>query len=56
MHDWWNKPRPVSVVVDTPGWFDPFAERLAAEARARGDDAQFVRDARDVQEAASPFY
>jgi methionyl-tRNA formyltransferase len=55
MHDWWNKPRPVSVVVDTPGWFDPFAERLAAEARARGDDAQFVRDARDVQEGGVAF-
>lgn len=54
--DWWRKPRAVSVCVDTPGWFDPFAERLAAAANAAGDRAVFVRDAREVQSGGVAFY
>lgn len=54
--DWWTKPRAVSVCVDTPGWFDAFAERLAEQAAAAGDRAIFVRRAADVQEAGIAFY
>lgn len=56
MTDWWPRPREVSVCVDTPGWFDPFAERLVADALAAGDRAIFVRDSRDVRDGGVAFY
>ncbi|HEX8580527.1 MAG TPA: hypothetical protein VF655_13160, partial [Allosphingosinicella sp.] len=53
--EWWKKPRQVNVVVDTPGWFDPFAEHLVSEAAARGDEAAFLRDAREVKPGGVAF-
>jgi methionyl-tRNA formyltransferase len=46
----------VTVVVDTPGWFDSFADQLVEGARAAGDRATFTRDADDVQEGGVAFY
>lgn len=56
MIDWWTKPRAVSVCVDTPGWFDPFAERLVEEARALGDDAVFLHRADEVRPDGVAFF
>lgn len=54
--DWWQKPRPVSVCVDTPGWFDEFAAELVARLNQRGDDAVFIRSAREVKAGGVAFY
>lgn len=54
--DWWTKPRPVSVCVDTPGWFDPFARKLVEQINQGGDAAIFVRDAGAVQSDGVAFY
>ncbi|MEM6664251.1 MAG: methionyl-tRNA formyltransferase [Pseudomonadota bacterium] len=56
MSDWWQRPRRISVVVDTEGWFDPFARELVAELNATGDRASFMRDAAEVSEGAVAFY
>lgn len=56
MVDWWRKPRPLSVCVDTPGWFDPFAEALVRRANEGGDAAVLVRDSREVQSGGIAFY
>ena len=56
MSDWWARPRAVSVCVDTPGWFDPFAEQLVEQASAAGDHARFVRDAAEVASGGIAFY
>ncbi len=56
MADWWSRPRAVTVCVDTPGWFDPFAEQLVEKAAAGGDIARFVRKADEVQSGGVAFY
>ena len=56
MSDWWQRPRTVSVVVDTEGWFDPFAHDLVARLNAAGDRAAFLRDVADVPQGAVAFY
>ncbi len=56
MTGWWARPRTVTVVVDTPGWFDPFAAKLAEALAAAGDRATLVRDHADVPEGAVAFY
>ncbi|MFN6934556.1 MAG: formyltransferase family protein [Tsuneonella sp.] len=56
MSDWWTNDRLVSVCVDTPGWFDPFAERLVAAARDAGSHAVFVRSADEVGTGGVAFY
>lgn len=56
MVDWWQKPRAVSVCVDTPGWFDDFASELVERAARGGDQAQFVRNADEVQSGGIAFY
>lgn len=56
MNDWWTKPRAVTVVVDTPGWFDPFARDLTERAAAGGDRAVFVRNAAEAQEGGVAFF
>ena len=56
MSDWWARPRQVSVVVDTPGWFDVHAQALAAAATAAGDHARCVRSHADVGEGGVAFY
>ncbi len=53
---WWSKPRPVSVCVDTEGWFDPFAEDLVDRVNRGGDNGVFVRDAAAVQSGGVAFY
>lgn len=53
---WWNKPRDISICVDTPGWFDPFARELADKISALGDNVRLVRKATDVQEGSVAFY
>ena len=53
---WWQRPRTISVVVDTPGWFDPFAERLVESLSEAGDDAGLYRSSADVPEGAIAFY
>jgi methionyl-tRNA formyltransferase len=53
--DWWRKPRQISVLVDTPGWFDRFAETLVLEANAAGDDAVFVRSAGQIKSGGIAF-
>jgi len=56
MTDWWRCPRKISVVVDTPGWFDAHAERLVCKLVENGDRAEFVRDATSVQNGDLAFY
>lgn len=41
----------VTICVDTPGWFDPFAERLAEQTGAK-----LVRSTSDVPEGDVAFY
>lgn len=53
---WWTKPRNVSVVTDTPGWFDLFALALVDKARARGDNSEFFRNADQVMEGGVAFF
>ncbi|WP_395648228.1 formyltransferase family protein [Terricaulis sp.] len=52
----WATPRVLSVVVDTPGWFDRHAEELVEALRADGDDATLVRKQDDVREGEAAFY
>jgi methionyl-tRNA formyltransferase len=53
---WWQKPRPVSVVVDNPSWILPWAEHLVQRIREGGDVAELVRDYGDVRTGAVAFY
>ncbi len=53
---WWMQKRTVSVVTDTEGWFDPFAQELVERIRSNGDRAQFVRDQDQVPEGHVAFY
>lgn len=52
----WKSEKRVSVVVDTPGWFDPFAESLVAQLNARGHRAVFVTDYSQVEDSDVAFY
>jgi methionyl-tRNA formyltransferase len=55
--EWWRKSRNISVVVDTPGWFDPFAEQLVDDIRAIfRDNAQLFRSADDVLTGGCAFF
>ncbi len=54
--EWWARPRVVGIVVDTPGWFDPFAERLARALNADGDMARCLRDASQIAQCDVVFY
>jgi methionyl-tRNA formyltransferase len=54
--DFWRRPRVVSVVVDTPGWFDAHARDLVTALSAAGDEAVLVRDLQDVRIGAAAFY
>lgn len=54
--DWWAKPRNVSVVVDTPRWYDPYGQMLVERISAGGDQARFVREHADVMEGGVAFY
>lgn len=56
MKAWRDRPRLVSVVVDTPGWFDPFAERLCSQAEALGDNPLLLRDSAKVPRGGIAFY
>src|SRR6266571_1704479 len=53
---WWQKPRRVTVCVDTEGWFDPYAIDLVERIAAVDDQAKFVRNAADVQDDGIAFY
>lgn len=52
----WRRPRTISVVVDTPGWFDPHAECLVKRAAADGDRIAFVRKHADIPSGDIAFY
>lgn len=52
----WPRPARVAVVVDTPGWYDAYAERLARILSDAGHTAQTVRDYADVPEGDIAFY
>jgi methionyl-tRNA formyltransferase len=54
--DWWQKPRAVAVVVDTPGWFDRHAAALAAAIGTRGDQAALLRSHEDIVDVDVAFY
>lgn len=56
MSDRWKRPRSVTVCVDTPGWFDPFAARLVSLANDGGDNAILVDQAGDVVPGDIAFY
>ncbi len=53
---WWVKPRRISVVVDNPSWFLPYAETLVTAACADGDHAILCRSLEEVREGAVAFY
>lgn len=53
---WWTQKRTVSVVTDTEGWFDPFAQELAERICENCDAGQFVRDQNQVPEGDVAFY
>ncbi|MDO1557944.1 hypothetical protein Q0812_00705 [Brevundimonas sp. 2R-24] len=46
----------IAVVTDTPGWFDPHGEALAATLRQEGHEAVFVRDVREAPEGDMAFH
>ena len=52
------KPNPlkISIVVDTRGWFDPFAEELAGRIAALGHQITMVQAQADVPEGDIAFY
>ncbi len=52
----WPRPANVSVVVDTPGWFDPFAESLARQLNELGHSAAVIRKYEDVPAGDIAFY
>lgn len=54
--DDWGRPRTISVVVDTPGWFDRHADVLVEALRADGDEAILARKHSDVREGTAAFY
>ena len=54
--DWWRRPRIVTVVVDNPSWFVPFAEKLVDELREGGDEAIFVQEHTKIPPGAVAFY
>lgn len=53
---WWDGRRKVSVVVDTEGWFDPFAVELVSSINALNDQAEFYRHATDVPPGEITFF
>jgi methionyl-tRNA formyltransferase len=53
--EWWQRPRTITICVDTPGWFDPFAEQLARDLASAGDDALFVREQEAIREGDVAF-
>ena len=56
MKAWHERPRSVSIVVDTPGWFDLFAQRLCEAATELGDRATVLRDSAEVPDGGIAFY
>lgn len=46
---WWAQPRTVSILVDNPSWFLPFAHELADRATEEGDHAKVVRSANEIR-------
>lgn len=52
----WPNSKTVAVVVDTPGWFDPFAERLVAALEKTGHQATLIRDYAKVPSGNIAFY
>lgn len=56
MKAWRERPRLISVVVDTPGWFDPYAGQLCAQAQALGDQASLLRDNAQVPIGGIAFF
>lgn len=57
MRAWWGaKPRTITVVGDTPGWFDPFAQELVARINAGGDRAAFARTHAEIPSGHIAFY
>lgn len=55
MADWPEEKR-ISVVVDTPGWFDDHAAHLVELLNQDGHDAAFIRRHQDVREGDIAFY
>ncbi|WP_417592027.1 formyltransferase family protein [Parasphingorhabdus sp.] len=54
--DTWPVSKTVSVVVDTAGWFDPFAQRLVKDLISSGHQAALIRDYDDVPAGNVAFY
>lgn len=54
--EWWQKPRSIVVVVDTPGWFDQYAEKLVERIAEQGDQAGLFRDHHEFEGADVVFY
>ncbi|KKN80845.1 hypothetical protein LCGC14_0325090 [marine sediment metagenome] len=52
----WPKHKSVSIVVDTPGWFDPFADALKEKLESAGHSAYTFRDQTMVKEGGIAFF
>lgn len=52
----WPRPAQVAIVVDTPGWYDSHAKRLARRLSDAGHATQTVRDYADVPSGDIAFY
>tara|TARA_R110002033_G_scaffold73643_4_gene125007 strand:- start:59 stop:748 length:690 start_codon:yes stop_codon:yes gene_type:complete len=52
----WPASKAVSVVVDTAGWFDPFAQRLVNGLISSGHRATLIRDYANVPAGDVAFY
>lgn len=54
--EWWRKPREIAILVDTPGWFDQHAQRLADEIAKRGDRVCLLRSYVELDQPTIAFY
>jgi methionyl-tRNA formyltransferase len=52
----WPKLKSVSIVVDTPGWFDPFADVLKERLEKAGHTADVFRNQAMVKEGGVAFF
>lgn len=54
--NYWPRPAHVVIVVDTPGWYDPYAERLARRLSDAGHPTRTVREYDEITRGDIALY